>query len=72
VLVPVSGDFFRRLHYYLALACSTIFPKIVGVDKYKHRKGSENHDERTDKLPFHFCSSNPLSLPQYETRPKSF
>jgi hypothetical protein len=72
VLVPVSREFFRRLQYYLALTCRIILPEIIRVDKYKHRYGGENHDEGTDKLPFHTCNSNRLSLPQYETCPKSF
>jgi len=72
LLVPVSGEFFRHLHHDVALACDIVVQEIVRVDKSKYRNGGENRDKRPDELSSHVRNSNRLSLPQYETCPKSF
>jgi hypothetical protein len=61
-----------RLYHHLALGCSIIFPKIVGIDKSKHREDCENRDERPDELHSHVLQLEPCDFTSNNEPEESF
>jgi hypothetical protein len=53
-MVPVSGNFHRKVFRRLALAeCRVVFRKNFRAHKFEQRKTGENRDEDGEQFPFH-------------------